>query len=561
VSPQDPPGEDREGTTARLPKWAAWESGASRAAPVDQRRRWLRAVPALVWVLVGLNFALLLSFSVLYPAYAGYDEPQHVDMVIALQHGDGWPAPGKRTISLGVARSSRGIASSPVSRPYDDVTPPPRSQRQSLEQLGGDRPSTGLIPNQIVQHPPLYYAMGAAILRVLPGSDHWAYDRTVWVLRFLSVLLITPLPLLAWATARHLTGSPAIQQASAALPLAIPGLSRVGSSVNNDNLITLATAAVMVVLASVMAGDLRKRTGVGAGLLLALALLAKGFGLLLIPVVILAYAVGWWRTRARVPWQPLALALVIGGVLGGWWWLRNLILFGQIQPNGLGAPTPSLGKPVPPGGFHFWSHYFMRYMNNRFWSGLGLPEPPYMSWAVGWSALGVVLVGVALALLLGTGGRGSRAMLIVLLLPTLLIGAAVAADAWSTYTKVLVPLAIQGRYLYPGVTCLSVLVAVGFGRLLRRAVRLLPALALAMAGCMQLIGFAVVVRGLWLPGPGSGLSEALHGITAWSPWPRTVTLAPFVACVVLAAPAVVLAMRWLARRDGPPALARSAAGQ
>jgi len=42
------------------------------------------------------------------------------------------------------------------------------------------------------------------------------------------------------------------------LPLTLPNLARIGGNVNNDNLLTLLTAGLILVLCKVLAGDLRK---------------------------------------------------------------------------------------------------------------------------------------------------------------------------------------------------------------------------------------------------------------------------------------------------------------
>ena len=62
-------------------------------------------LPLLVWVVTALHVALLLAYTVLYPAYLGYDEPQHVDMVVALRAGDGWAVPGEWALYEGDGRS------------------------------------------------------------------------------------------------------------------------------------------------------------------------------------------------------------------------------------------------------------------------------------------------------------------------------------------------------------------------------------------------------------------------------------------------------------------------
>jgi hypothetical protein len=73
---------------------------AASASPPGRLAR-LRTVPPLVWVLTLLHGTLLVMFTVLYPPYIGPDEPQHVDMAVALTRSLAWPGPGERALALG----------------------------------------------------------------------------------------------------------------------------------------------------------------------------------------------------------------------------------------------------------------------------------------------------------------------------------------------------------------------------------------------------------------------------------------------------------------------------
>ena len=154
----------------------------------------------------------------LYPPFTGFDETQHVDAVLSIRHGDGWPAPQERELSEGVVAVATPVLQAASDLPFSDDELPPRDERPSVAELGVERDSVGqLLPNQITQHPPLYYALQAGVLAaVLPGSADWPFDRTVGVLRLVSIVLMAPLPLLAWATARALRAPPLVGQVAAA---------------------------------------------------------------------------------------------------------------------------------------------------------------------------------------------------------------------------------------------------------------------------------------------------------------------------------------------------------
>jgi hypothetical protein len=261
----------------------------------------------------------------------------------------------------------------------------------------------GRLSNQMIQHPPLVYAAGAALLAGLPGAQDWAYDQQVFLLRALNIALVAPLPILCWAAARRFGLSEPLAGSAALLPLAIPGLTRVGSSFDNDGIIILATGALTVLLAGVMRGDLRLRTAAWVGLWLGVGLLAKAFALALPAVIACAYLVGWQVRRetgvpgtattpgtragagrlrtavACLPWKPVALAIGVGSAAGGWWWVRSAILYGTLSPNGWATNPPRREPLLLPDSFFTWFRHFFNVMIDRFWGGLGMFEPPQLS--------------------------------------------------------------------------------------------------------------------------------------------------------------------------------------
>jgi hypothetical protein len=180
-----------------------------RPGPLDAAPAHRGAGPADRLAASALHVGLLLTFAFLYPPFTGFDETQHVDAVLSIRHGDGWPAPQERELSEGIVAVATPALRAASDLPFSDDELPPRDERPSIAELGVERDSVGqLLPNQITQHPPLYYALQAGVLAVLPGSADWPYDATVGVLRLVSVLLMAPLPLLAWATARALRAPP-----------------------------------------------------------------------------------------------------------------------------------------------------------------------------------------------------------------------------------------------------------------------------------------------------------------------------------------------------------------
>ena len=166
-------------------------------------------------------------------------------------------------------------------------------------------------------------------------------------MRLLSAFLVMWLPLLSWATAWRMTGSRLAGIAASVVPLAVPELTHVGSTVNNDNLVTLAGAATLLGVACVLRGDRSRSTALWIGIWLAIALWAKAFGLVLVPLVILVYAVPWFLDRrhdapgrGRSAAVALAISAGIGIALGCWWYVVNEVRYGTTQP-GVPASRPA----------------------------------------------------------------------------------------------------------------------------------------------------------------------------------------------------------------------------
>jgi hypothetical protein len=274
------------------------------------------------------------------------------------------------------------------------------------------------------------------------------------------------------------------------------------------------------------------------------------------PVAAAAYLVAALRHR-RLPLAATGL-VVLGSALGGGWWLRNLIVFGAVQPSGYGEAAyrrivgaPRAGATTLP---DFIEGYAFR-ISLRLWGGIGLPEGPVFSPALAktWT---IALVALAVAgVAFGLRARWGRATLAVLTLPALLTLALVAVQAhavWARYGGGYT--GVQGRYLYLGLAGVAVPFGVGLvrlaelaGRTGRAATRLLPAVLLVCALATQAVAWRTLVNAWWVPlaerGRGlDSLGGALDGIARWSPFPAGPTFAPFLLAIVLALVALGLGL-------------------
>jgi hypothetical protein len=512
-----------------------------RSADAGRFGRRVRAVPTAVWLITGLWGVLLLGASLLWPMTYGYDEPQHIDMAYAYSaHPFHFYGPGELLPAEATQNMQKLVPGYPPTQRLSVAPIAPRGQRPTFAQLGGHAPTHGTQPNQMVQHPPLYYWTEAVVLR-LPGVSHLPWDVQVWLMRLLSVAFMLAVPLLCWATAHRLLARvhPLAHGESgavlaAAIPLTIPNLIRDGSSVTNDSLLILATSVVLYLCCRAMTGDLSRRTSVWMGFWLAVALLTKGFALVLPPIVLVAYVLGLFSdrertgSRLRLLW-PALIAPVIGGVVGGLWWLRNLIDYGTVQTDGFGSAYQVVlyGPPDNRGTFGGFLPIFASDFIARIWGGIGLPDLPSPGPFViyGWFAL--VLIGAAI-FALARSGPGSRVRTWLLTATVALTVGVVAEGSYSTFhTWSSAVRGTQGRYLYHVIVVIAAFAALGWARIVKPGIRpILVPTVVAAAVLTNALSWVVLLRSWYGLNVNSlaGLKGTVHGLLRWSPVPSPLTV-------------------------------------
>lgn len=536
-------------------------------------------VPWPVRLVTLLWGAILLGASLVWPVGWGYDEPQHLDMAyVYSQHplhfygpGELLPTAASRGIQRWVAEAGRRPAN------LSKASIPARPDRPSLAQLGGPAIGTTGMPNQMVQHPPLAYWYYAAVMH-LPGLDHIAWDKAVWILRLAGSLLVLPVPLLVWGAARRLLSLDGwrgrrrewLALAASVIPLTIPNLPRVCASVSNDGMLIAASSVLLYLLARVMTGDLRKRTAAGVAAALLAALLTKGLALVFPPVVLGAYLVGALRgSRAsggidaagavRRLWPPLLVAAV-GGVVGGVWWLRNLLVFGTVQTTGYGDRFVrqhwGVRGDADDGRFRDWIWAWTDGFIDRLWGGIGLGDTlsaaPVI--AYGWATLAIIGAVCAVTVRGRTPGAAARWWPTLPLATVLATMAVVGVGSYELWTrKALGPSAAQGRYVYHLVVAFAPLVVAGWARVLRPAlIARLPTVLLVAGLATQALSWATVLR-KWYAGGGS-LLTGFRGLLRWAPVESWVTVPLVVALPLLTGLAAVAVLALTSARRPAPAV-------
>jgi hypothetical protein len=527
--------------------------GASTASgPPAARRSWGRlrdaAPPVPVWVAAALLLLVTMLWAAITPGTRAPDEVQHLNSILRLADGGGWPEPGDagmerevldvRDLS-GATRDGRrtfvpgSVNRTPTGILFPDLPPTGVDDRVSLAELDDGTPPTDQI-DQMTQHPPGYYAV-TAVLFEAANAEHWRYDRALFFLRFLTGLAIAAsVPFCLYLTTRDLTGRRSTAQAAAFLPLLIPQLGFVGGAVTNDGL-TIAMASVLVtaMVRLMTAGPAVRRllfVAVAAGAVC----WTKGTGLTLIPAVPIAIAVAHRRFAdgegpRRWGLRFLRDATWVSGlafVLGGWWWGLNIVRYGKVQPSGY--ETPSVDAPVL--SFVDFFEVFRRRISASFFGDIGLLEAPFPETLT----RGLTLALLAL-LVVGLWSRRRMGERVVLLATILLTFGVLLGTTYGAHRVTHNLPGLQGRYLFVLLVPLLALVAVGLDRLVR-LVRI-PARWLLVA--VPVVGLAVAAAGLLLGFEtyylveGQSVGRALDVYLGWAAWSWAV-MAALVAAAVLA---------------------------
>ncbi|WP_186317704.1 DUF2142 domain-containing protein [Curtobacterium sp. 9128] len=516
-----------------------------RATPTSRASVTVPSVPPvrrIEVVAVGVTtvaFLLLLTaYALLTPMFQAPDEPAHVDAVVQLALGHGWADPG----TLRYLNATLAVWGAPGGG----------STNPSWAALLAAHPGTGDQVNQMTQHPPTYYALAAALLDAV-HFQHLRWDHAVLLLRFLDVAFSAALPVFAWATTRRLTASPIAGVVAAVVVLGIPELPSIGASVTNDAPVLLLGAAVVLLVTRVLTGDDRVRTVVALGLLTGLLIVVKGTGLPAVPIVGAAVLLAGLRSQTRVVAVIRAVGvLAVAGVVGGWWWVRNLLVFHTLQPDGFTSYQPH--KPFPAGtgpDLGVFLNVSWGTITRTFWGSPGQRA----QFAIAPLTSAVVSI-VLLVVLVGWAFRrdGRLVPAIVLTALPVLVFAAQTWTVWRTYVDSTVVGGTQGRYYYSTLVGLIALSALAWSRLattgpVRRA---LAATIVVLAVLVAVVGLWFVVGVFWQNGSFRPTGAGLDAFRAAAPLPvRVVAVVVGALALALAATAVVAVTAVLKRRPVP----------
>ncbi len=367
-------------------------------------------------------------------------------------------------------------------------------------------------------HPPLYYAISAAatawidtgreICHTPEDNPFWNYhywevgddnknqylhnldEAFPWrgealaahIARAVNVLIGAGVVWMSWLIGRAIWPErPALSLGGAAFVAFNPMFVYMSGAVNNDIIAAFSGAAVTLASVRLLRDEkgLSRRWGLILGALFGMALMSK-FNLAAIALSIEA-AVTWtaWRRKQwRLWWTVNILITAMTLLTAGWWFARNMILYGE--PTGFEMVTELWGARNPADS---WGLAFseLPYAWTSLWGRFGygqvpLPEPIYAG--LRWLAL-IAAVGLPIPFLRRRQEAWPQDGIPLLLL---LLNVALFFAVLFSYLLVS-PAGPMGRFFFPALPSLALLMFYG----LAQWAQLLPAPGKAVAALTAII--------------------------------------------------------------------------
>ncbi len=187
------------------------------------------------------------------------------------------------------------------------------------------------------QQPPLYYLLGAGVLKLTGGNQDAVRD--------LSVALGALTVLVAVLAARELwPRQPGWWLLAGLLVAALPEFQFISGSITDDAIADLSAALLTYLLVRVLRGPMTPRLQLLVGVGIGAGILSKETDYILVAMVALAALLRWWPQGGR--WLTTARVAVPALLVSGWWVVRNMVVFGRPLPHFHSLAAPSAGAPT-----------------------------------------------------------------------------------------------------------------------------------------------------------------------------------------------------------------------
>ena len=188
---------------------------------------------------------------------------------------------------------------------------------------------------------PVYYTLAAWLLSASGGTGQ---AHAAVILRLVGVALIPLLVVLTYRIGRRMSASPRVSATASAVVATTPLLLMIGGSIQNDYLcFVLIAVSLLAGMRLLQKPDSSWPAHLGLGVLVGLAILTKVVALALVPALVLGYLTHRASGRRRLSWLTAAGIGVVA--TSGWWFIRNLVIYGDLTGS---RGMERLGIVFPP---------------------------------------------------------------------------------------------------------------------------------------------------------------------------------------------------------------------
>ncbi|HXF59961.1 MAG TPA: glycosyltransferase family 39 protein, partial [Caldilineaceae bacterium] len=425
------------------------------AGPVDPSSSYHPLPRGALAAVLALFVALATLTSIITPAFETPDEIWHYAFIQHVASGQGLPVVEPESQALwrqqGVQAPAYYLMAAALTAWLDQSDFPALYARANPHRAIG-RPDAVTNRNYLIHH----------------ADEGWPWSGSLLALHVARLLSAGLGAVTVWASYRAVAPliGPRPALVGATIFAFIPQFIFISAAASNDNAVNALAALVLWQLVALvtappaseaMPGGRRGRL-LALGVLLGLAALSKLSALGL--VALAGLAVLWLAWREREPRLLLEAVLWAGLpalLIGGWWYARNWLLYGD--PLAWNIWEANILLRVAPAG---WRTILgeLGSLERSFWGLFGWLNLPYPEWVYGFfrALAGLVILGWLLAgarRLRGTWRFDPRWIGAALLLGWLLL----LTLSWLRFMRV-AP-AAQGRYFFPAAPTFALLIGVG----------------------------------------------------------------------------------------------------
>ncbi|MGE5617893.1 MAG: ArnT family glycosyltransferase [Sphingomonadaceae bacterium] len=420
------------------------------------------ATVSILWVIVVAGIALASAYALGVPPWNNPDEPAHYNYVRHVATTGQLPElkPGDWDAALLERLKSTKF---------------PRSE--SVDSIAYES-----------HQPPAFYLMASPIYN---AAARLPLEERVPALRMLSVVLSGMTVVVAFLVVRAIfPDETSVQLAVAGFVAFLPMRSSVAGSISNDALSEMVAALLLLAMVHVLRTGFQRRHALLVGALLGVALLTKMTVYGYVPLALLVALVASGKGRSGSSrLRLLGLATLVALLIGGWWFVRNGLLYGPTDIFGLQrhgqvvVDQPRFERLDRETLDYFASTLFQSFWGQFGWMGILIDQRIYTALKLVSAAAGFGFLLFLLRVSLGKSAltshqRGSLA----------LMGLALAVVATQVALYNLSFIQPQGRYLYPALLPIALFFVLGLRELMAPIhERLLLALAVVSLALLNAV--------------------------------------------------------------------------